>query len=76
MSSAQILVAMDVSHRALELSLELDPPAADATSTPTGWLREPTGSSRRFEGYVQLIGALDELYHGGWAADDAGGVRK
>jgi hypothetical protein len=57
----------------VELRLELDPPAADAASTPTGWLREPSGSSRRFEGYVQLIGALDELYHRASAAHEDGG---
>jgi hypothetical protein len=54
---------MTAGHIVVELQLELDPPAADATTIPTGWLRGLSGPPRRFEGYVQLIGALHELYH-------------
>jgi hypothetical protein len=60
---AHILAAMDTRPGVLELKLELDPPDADGTSTPTGWLRAPTGPPCRFEGYVQLIGVLHELHH-------------
>jgi hypothetical protein len=62
---------MDVRYLVLELRLELGPPDADAASTPTGWLRGRTGPPRRFEGYVQLIGALHELYHGATPAENS-----
>jgi hypothetical protein len=59
---------MDAPHRVLELRLELDPQDADAASSPAGWLRGPAAPARRFEGYVQLIGVLHELFHAAAAA--------
>jgi hypothetical protein len=59
-----ILAAMDTRPAVLELRLQLEPPEADAAGSPAGWLRRAGGPARRFEGYVQLISILDELYHG------------
>jgi hypothetical protein len=67
---------MDARHHALELRLELDCEDVDAASSPAGWLRGPTVPPRRFEGYVQLIGVLHELFHAAAAAEEPGGFSR
>lgn len=47
-------------QRRLVIELDIEPVSPDATA-PTGWLRGQDIPPRRFESYVQLIGALHEL---------------
>ena len=52
------MACMEAPHLILELGLELGRPT---NATPSGWLRAPGLPAQRFESYVQLIGALEEL---------------